>query len=177
MFHIFAAGLLMMNSVSLSNLPDDWRVINDGVMGGVSSSRIEPLDDHLVFKGELSLDNNGGFASVRRLVDQKGEDLTAVQFDVRGDGRRYQFRMRTNRNFDGVAWVAEFESGTRWQTVQLPVTQFQPQFRGRKVRAAGDLGTSRIRQIGFLLADKREGAFRLEFRDVRFINGANGSEQ
>ncbi len=43
-----------------------WNPINDGVMGGVSSSQMrhDPAG-HAVFTGRVSFENNGGFASVR----------------------------------------------------------------------------------------------------------------
>lgn len=45
---------------------DQWYVVNDNVMGGVSnSSMVFTENETLVFKGRVSLDNNGGFASVR----------------------------------------------------------------------------------------------------------------
>ena len=43
-----------------------WRVINDGVMGGLSDGRRRVSEEgYLEFYGNLSLRNNGGFASVR----------------------------------------------------------------------------------------------------------------
>ena len=43
-----------------------WRIVNDGVMGGLSSSDLELTKDRTaIFSGFVSLDNNGGFASVR----------------------------------------------------------------------------------------------------------------
>ena len=39
-----------------------FRVINDGVMGGVSSSRLDRAAFGMLFTGTVSLDNNGGFA-------------------------------------------------------------------------------------------------------------------
>jgi len=45
---------------------DGWHAIDDRVMGGVSCSRLrhDPAG-HAVFEGEVSLAQNGGFASVR----------------------------------------------------------------------------------------------------------------
>jgi hypothetical protein len=43
-----------------------WFSIDDRVMGGVSSSRLRyDAASHAVFEGPLSLERNGGFASVR----------------------------------------------------------------------------------------------------------------
>lgn len=51
----------------------DWHPINDGVMGGVSTSRLTfDLAGHAVFEGDVSLQNGGGFASVRMSSLQLG---------------------------------------------------------------------------------------------------------
>ena len=45
---------------------NSWIVVDDVVMGGVSSSRISiSKDGNGVFSGHVSLDNNGGFSSIR----------------------------------------------------------------------------------------------------------------
>ena len=46
-----------------------WRITNDGVMGGLSRSAVHTADGTLVFDGELSRENNGGFASVLGALD------------------------------------------------------------------------------------------------------------
>jgi NADH dehydrogenase [ubiquinone] 1 alpha subcomplex assembly factor 1 len=45
-----------------------WRIVNDGVMGGLSSSKAIVEDDKIIFSGNVSLENNGGFASLRSPV-------------------------------------------------------------------------------------------------------------
>lgn len=170
--HTFlATTLLMVSELSLDNRLEPWIVVNDGVMGGVSSGRLVREGETLVFSGELSLENNGGFASVRRAVDEAPTGSDAVQLEVRGDGRRYQFRLRTDPDFDGVAWVSEFDTTGDWQTVTLEFSGFEPRFRGRLLGRRGGLDAAKIRQAGFLLADKREGPFRLDFRAIRFTSG------
>lgn len=147
-----------------------WRAINDGVMGGVSSGRMVQSGEALRFEGELSLENNGGFASVRRLVDDDLAKATGVKLQVRGDGRTYQFRLRQDGRFDGVAWREEFVTSGDWQTVELSFDQFVPVFRGRSVPQAGPVVPSAIRQIGFMLADKTPGPFTLEIRSIEFLD-------
>lgn len=140
-----------------------WRIINDGVMGGLSGSRMDILQEEIGrFSGKVSLDNNGGFASTRALVghiDLEGTEKLIIK--VKGDGQRYSFRMRTDQYFDGVSYAAKFETQKdEWSTIELPYTDFIPTFRGRRVRAP-ELKGSNIRQIGFLIADKQEGNFEL----------------
>jgi hypothetical protein len=148
--------------------PGPWQTVNDGVMGGISSSRMVEADGVLNFEGELSLENNGGFASVRRLVDADLSQVTGVRLEVRGDKRTYQFRLRQNGRFDGVAWRAEFTTIAEWQTMELSFDEFVPVFRGRRVPEAGQVVPASIRQIGFMLADKTPGPFKLEIRSIEF---------
>lgn len=145
-----------------------WRAVNDGVMGGVSVGRMVAADRGLRFEGELSLENNGGFASVRRTVELDLSRAGAVRLRLRGDGRRYQFRLRLDDRWDGVAWRAEFDTNGEWQTIDLPFDGFEPVFRGRRVPNAGPVVAANIRQIGFMLADRTAGAFALDIAAIEF---------
>ena len=150
---------------SVEDEKNQWRIVNDGVMGGLSKSGIDINKNAVaVFQGQLSLENNGGFASLRRLPrDYNLKGFTGVSIRIKGDGRTYQFRIRTNERFDGVAYRAEFETKAKeWLIVKIPFKAFIPTFRGRRVPNAPKLRQENIRQIGFLIADKREGTFRLE---------------
>ncbi len=147
-----------------------WSIVNDGVMGGLSSSDLELTEDETVlFTGLVSLENNGGFASARAAfpsLDLSGFDGVALR--VKGDGRKYQLRFRTSDTFDGVAYSREFgtESG-EWMEIRLPLSEFQPTFRGRVPRGAEPFDPARIRQMTFLIGDKREGPFALEIDWVK----------
>ena len=48
-----------------------WRTVLDGVMGGLSTGRVEMGDDTMIFSGETSLRNNGGFSSMRVSVPER----------------------------------------------------------------------------------------------------------
>lgn len=143
----------------------NWTIVNDGVMGGRSASNIElTKNGSASFSGYLSLDNNGGFASTRAILDHL--DLTGfsgITMRVKGDGRTFQLRIRTSGTLDGASYASEFatEAG-EWTEVFLPFSEFRPTFRGRVPRGMGPLDPSTIRQIGFLIGDKAEGPFQLE---------------
>jgi monofunctional biosynthetic peptidoglycan transglycosylase len=149
-----------------------WRIVNDGVMGGLSNSRIRATPNSTaVFEGRLSLENNGGFASVRTLLN--GLDLSdqeGISLRVRGDGRTYQVRFRTNRRFDGVTYRATFTTKPdQWTTVKVPFSEFIPTYRGRILRGVEPLDTADLQQLALMVADKKQGRFQLEIDWVRAI--------
>ena len=141
-----------------------WANIDDPVMGGRSASRMSLEDGVATFQGTVSLENNGGFASVRsRPAEHPLDGFDGVALRVRGDGKTYKLRLRTTIALDGVSYQTTFatESG-RWIEVRLPWSAFQPVFRGRQVAGYPALKPSDIRTFGLLISDKQAGPFRLE---------------
>jgi len=82
----------------------DWSAIDDSVMGGVSHSRLRhDAAGHAVFEGVVSLENSGGFASVRsRPLDLGVSGAANYTLEVRGDGKRYKLSVRAGDAFDGI---------------------------------------------------------------------------
>lgn len=168
MFSPILVSTVLLATITLDTTAGAWRSIDDGVMGGRSNGGMVPVEAGLRFEGELSLENNGGFSSVRRPVAQDLSGMTRVRLEVRGDGREYQFRIRQNSGFDGVAWRALFSTNSDWQDIEIPFDEFMPVFRGVSVKEAGPVVASKIQQIGFLLADGKAGKFELEIRRIEF---------
>ncbi len=147
-----------------------WTTVNDDVMGGRSTSRLTPTEEGTaVFSGFVSLENNGGFASTRAPLGTLDlSEYEGVTLRVRGDGRRYQLRFRTEEGSRGLAYKGEFDTAAgEWQDVHLLFRDFQPSFRGRRPPGAPPLDPGEIRQAGFLIADNREGPFQLEVAWIR----------
>ena len=139
--------------------------VDDRVMGGVSRSTMRQHDEgHAVFEGTLSLENNGGFASVRAAgltLDMRG--ATTLVLRVRGDGRRYKLRLHDDTRFDGVAHQAVFETPAgEWAEIALPIESFVPVWRGRVVTNAAPLDRGRVTMVGVMVSDAQEGRFSLE---------------
>jgi hypothetical protein len=152
-----------------------WVAIDDVVMGGRSRSALSVTPDGTgFFSGDVSAENNGGFASVRSLarrLDLVG--LDGFRLRVRGDGKRYKFCVRNEASFDGVVYQAAFEpAGQEWQSVDLPFERFMPTFRGKFVPAAGPLDRSRILTLGFMISDRQLGPFRLEIAWIAAYSAA-----
>ena len=142
-----------------------WDVVNDGVMGGVSTSQFQVLTNGgALFSGTVRLENNGGFASVRSTpVRENLAGLTAFVLRVRGDGRRYKFSVRTGVGFDSPLYQCSFITKQgEWQEHRLAFSDFVPTFRGRVLTDAPPLDTAKVNSVGFLISDKQAGPFRLE---------------
>jgi hypothetical protein len=153
----------------------DWRILNDGVMGGLSSSsfHISPSGG-AVFSGNVSLDNGGGFASVRS--PPIGQDLSprdSFVLRICGDGHRFKVNVRTESGFDTPTYQCAFETQAgEWEECRLPFAAFVPTFRGRALTGVPALNAAQVRSVGFLIANKQNGPFRLEIDWVK-VSGSN----
>jgi NADH dehydrogenase [ubiquinone] 1 alpha subcomplex assembly factor 1 len=148
---------------------DAWRAIDDRVMGGASRSRMRhDTGGHAVFEGEVSLERNGGFASVRSAPGAYGlPGAQACLIGLRGDSRQFKLALLTDEAFDGVNYQCSFTpAGLDWQTLCLPLAAFRAAFRGREVPGAPSLDPAGIRQVGLLIAGRQAGPFALEVRGI-----------
>jgi monofunctional biosynthetic peptidoglycan transglycosylase len=145
-----------------------WPSIDDAVMGGVSSSEMSVERGVASFRGTVSFDNNGGFASVRSRPER--HDLGAFDgliLEVRGDGKRYGFRLRTDATFDGVSYQADLNPPAgEWVEAVLLFRDFEPVYRGRRVPDHPPLDPSRVTTFGLIIA-RQEGPFRLDIAGIR----------
>lgn len=138
-----------------------WQIINDGVMGGLSQGRIEADAAGICFSGTLSTANGGGFASCRGPVPGLPLPLAGLRITVSGDGRRYQLRLRDSDDADAIAWRALFDTGPEPVAVELRPHDFEAVIRGRKLVALPPLSQRDISIMGFMLASREPGPFRL----------------
>ncbi len=142
-----------------------WEVVNDDVMGGVSTSQFQVLTNGCaVFSGTVRLENNGGFASVRSTpVRENLTGLTAFVLRVRGDGRRFKFSVRTGAGFDTPLYQSSFMTKPgEWEEHRLAFSDFAPTFRGRVLTDVPPLNPAKVNSVGFNISDKQAGPFRLE---------------
>ena len=152
-----------------------WQTVNDGVMGGVSDGRVRITDEGIMeFYGTLSLENNGGFASAR----SKSKSLGLTEGDVivarvRGDGREYYLNATVPTFRIAFSYRSSFETKAgEWLEVKMPLKELQATSFGRPVKNAGPVDASKVNSIGFLLADKKAGPFKLEVEWIKVIRAA-----
>lgn len=177
----FAAEPVSTTIMDFSNAATarKWVSVNDNVMGGVSDGGFRITDDEvLVFSGNLSLKNRGGFASIRTKPAKLGlGGYDTIALRVRGDGRTYYFDLRTPALFAATSYRVPLKTTKgAWQEVRFPLKDFEYTSFGRRVARGGKLQADKVQSIGFTVADKREGPFRLEVQWIRGekSDGANG---
>ncbi|WP_420319140.1 CIA30 family protein [Ekhidna sp.] len=166
-FIIPISSALMINFTSADN---DWYIINDGVMGGLSKGNMVETDDGVLFYGEVSLKNNGGFSSFRS--PWESYDLTnysKVSIRYKSEGIKKAFVMETDKRFYIPNFKVSLPSSSEWVTKEFKLVDF------KQYRLGNPTGESLqkdqkedIIRIGFITDEKRAGDFRFEVDYIEF---------
>ncbi|WNG82050.1 CIA30 family protein [Mycobacterium sp. ITM-2016-00316] len=141
-----------------------WTTVNDPVMGGMSTSKIAFGDGGLVFSGNLSLENNGGFASARSPQDpdigRRATGAKSLRVHALGDGKTYLLKL----GIAGQPWsyAQRFPTEAAVPRVyELPIEGFEPV--GMRLDPAPDapqaLDPSLIDEVAVYILDKQQGPF------------------
>ncbi len=130
------------------DLKEIWGAVDDVVMGGVSESSIRLAENKAIFSGNVSTDNNGGFASVRTRNFNPPIDLSnyeGIELRVRGDGKRYKFIARCEDRWDGIGYCFSFDTAdNEWINIRIPFSSLIPVFRAKTVSDANKFDTSKV---------------------------------
>ena len=110
----------MIFNFNSDNSLKNWNIVDDDVMGGVSSSNIVVNKNGMgLFSGHVSTKNNGGFSSLRhqfKLVNISKYKSFVIR--VKGDGKNYQFRVKSNLN-EYHSYKYEFKTNNTWQNIEI----------------------------------------------------------
>ena len=149
---------------------DNWNIVNDDVMGGISTSYISVSDEkNLVFNGNLSLENNGGFASSRLGLSKNIlAGVKSFSIKIKGDGNSYKLRLsQGNRR---ASYSANFKSiNDEWIEINIPIEDFIATWRGYTYGDYPSIDSERINSLGLQISDKQEGEFKLEIKHIKAI--------
>jgi len=149
---------------------ENWNIVNDDVMGGVSTSYLYlSNDENLIFKGDLSLKNNGGFASSRFTLNKKTLiGVKSFKIKFKGDGNTYKLRLRQkNRR---ASYSCNFKTvKNEWVEINIPINDFKPTWRGYYYTNYPALEIEKINSMGLQISDKQEGEFKLEIEYIKGI--------
>lgn len=149
-----------------------WQAVDDRIMGGCSQSHPKCIKGvGLRFAGHVSMQNNGGFASIRSTpgIYDLGR-YSGLKLRLRGDGKTYKLSLRTDLFYDGISYQSTFTTTEGdWQEISLPFEAFAPTHHGIKLSTVAPLDTSHITSFGLFISERQEGAFKLDIAWVRGI--------
>ncbi len=162
---------LLLTDFSPDSADLGWYVVNDNVMGGRSEGDFDETTGELYFSGRTNT-RGGGFSSIR--TQPLRLDLSqhsGIRLRVKGDGRRYTWRLSTTARWRGreISYWADFETvAGEWRTVDVPFSSFVPKFRGYQLDGP-TLDTKEITGMGLMIYDNLDGPFELQLASVHAI--------
>ena len=164
---IFAIMTLITPTYTLFDFNKDsdisnWTIVNDGVMGGVSQSEMIINDDgHALFTGKVSLDYNGGFASVRynpKTIDVKA--YTTLVIRCKGPAKQYQVRTKSSTD-ERHSYIQYIDVSEEWKEIEVDMSTMYPTFRGRKLDMPY-YPKEALSEFAILIGNKKYEEFALE---------------
>tara|TARA_Y100000385_G_scaffold87669_1_gene90282 strand:- start:7161 stop:7751 length:591 start_codon:yes stop_codon:yes gene_type:complete len=144
----------------------NWAVVDDGVMGGRSAGNFSlNHEGNATFYGSVSLENNGGFSSIRSSFSEKNIDgRSKILIHLKGDGKKYQFRTKSDK-YDRHSYVYIFSTTGEWETISIPLAKMEPRFRGRRLDMP-NYPSKVLEEIAILVSNKKAEMFKLEIDKI-----------
>ncbi len=162
------------SSQMLYNFPKQgkgkWRIQNDVVMGGRSESQLKmTTESEAHFTGRVSLENNGGFCSIHQTSEKEpftiNEESEAFILNVKGDGKDYNFRIRTPKGRHSYAQTFSTNNKGDWETITIPFKSMQATYRGEEVDVPNYNGENVV-EMQLLIGNKKEENFEILVRSI-----------
>ena len=147
---------------------ENWFTVDDVVMGGRSNSSFEINEQgNAVFSGKVSLENNGGFSSLRHVCPKFDmQDFQTIAIRLKGDGHRYQLRIKSSRT-ERHSYTYYFTTSGSWEWIEIPLSEMYPTWRGRSLDYPNYPGQT-LEEIGILIGNKKREVFKLEIDKIHF---------
>ena len=161
LFLILAMNSNLIYDFNKNSSLKDWLIVDDVVMGGFSQGKFSIDEDgNGVFSGTVSLENNGGFSSVRHETEKiKTTKDSKILIRLKGDGKDYQFRIK-DKSSSYYSYITTFKTTGKWETIEIKLSDLYPSFRGRKLDLP-NYDKDSFEEIVFLIANKKNESFQL----------------
>ena len=163
---LITTGKMILCDFDTDSKLENWVVVDDVVMGGISEGQLNINEQgNAVFKGRVSTENNGGFSSVRHSFETiETLEYSKVMIRLKGDGKQYQFRVKTAK-YDRHSYVYDFKTSGDWEIIEIPLSEMEPRFRGR-ILDMPNYPRKILEEIAFLIGNKKEESFQLEIDHI-----------
>jgi hypothetical protein len=151
----------------------DWILISDNIMGGVSKSKLEYLDNSFLLTGTISLDNYGGFSSIKTKYENFDlTDYQGVKIRFKSSNQKFAFTLEESKNWTLPNFKGDFNSTKEntWEVITIYFKDFKEYQVGEPT--GNKLKTSNLKNVvrlGIITTDKKEGSFSIEVDYVEFF--------
>ena len=151
-------------SITIEASQNQWEIVNDNVMGGVSIGDFKIYNNNLIFFGKLSSKFNGGFASIRTRERIQLNSYEKINLKIIGDGNTYQIRIKDNLS-NYYSYAQEFKTNGLEQEIRLSLSEFKPVFRGTPL-SLENFDKKIITELTVMIVSKKEPEFKLQISEV-----------
>ena len=152
---------------------DTWRIVNDGVMGGPSKSEIQLTNNSIQFTGAVSLENNGGFASMRTLIIKGALSACktmTMRYKSSSTDRTFGLSLKNSQQYYIPYYKHTFSpKTTEWETLTVNLSDFK-HYRISEV-IGNDMPITALDDIynmALIISDKKAGPFTIEIDYIKF---------
>jgi hypothetical protein len=148
----------------------NWRIMNDGVMGGLSDCTITWNPKSLEFNGNISTANNSGFSSFRSPFSNY--DLSkyeGIKIKYKSNGLPTSIVLETSKRWWEPYYLFALPSSEDWTVMKVKFEDF-PMIRmtSKTKNTLSNNDLNDIVRIGFMNLAKEEGAFGFEVDFMEF---------
>ena len=154
-FSLNSMQIIDYNNPKENSFNNDWELITDEVMGGISTGYFEYINSgnkgYYRLKGRVSTQHNGGFIQFRSKINLGNDSFTKIKLMVRGSGDSYQVHLRTQ--FTILPWqyyFASFKTSEEWNLIEIPLSEFK---KSHKLQPS-KFDSNEIKTLGFVAIGK-----------------------
>jgi NADH dehydrogenase [ubiquinone] 1 alpha subcomplex assembly factor 1 len=148
-------------------------LLTDNVMGGLSKSEISYNSNSLLLKGDISLENFGGFSSIRSKFSKIDlSSYTGVKIKFKSTNQRFALTLENSQNWTKPNYKNEFfaKKDGQWHIATLYFKDFSETLIGRPTGNKMQTETLKnILRVGIITTMKQEGPFALEVDYIDFF--------
>ena len=164
---------LVFDFGNTSDRVQNWVLISDNIMGGISKASVKYTDNTVILQGDISLDNFGGFASLKTKF--KAIDLSSysgIKIRYKAVNQRFAFTLEETQNWTRPNYKKEFTSNKQdsWEIATINFKDFKEYVIGEPTGDYMNLESLRnILRLGIISIEKKEGPFSLEIDYIEFF--------
>ena len=151
----------------------EFKLILDNVMGGISTAQLDTteVDDTeiLSFDGELSLENNGGFAMFRGYIGEQCKGYNQLHIMARTDSPEREYKVLVSTLNGSGFFEIPIELEEEYKSVIIDMKDMTCQLMGWGMPWLNGPTGDRVRWVGMIVFDKNTDPFQVDIQEIQCI--------